>query len=237
MTSDAAPDPDVDSVLSRLRTLGSPENVAGMRRYGIGGQRAFGVRASDIRAVARSLGRRDRLAEALWQTGWREARLVAAMIADPYRFPLDRMEAWVRDLDSWDVCDGVCNELFRRTPAAWARAVAWSRESPTFVRRAGFVLMAQLAVHDRQASDDRFLALLPDIERGACDERDMVVKGTSWALRQIGKRNRRLHAAAVDCGLRLQTAGCRRSRRVASDALRELRSEPVLRRLDGRRPA
>lgn len=220
----------VDAVLDRLEKLGSPADVEGMRRYGIGGRLAFGVRAPALRTLAREIGLDNELAVGLWTSGWREARIIAAMIADPGHLTGERMDSWAADFDSWDVCDGVCNELFRRSQLAWPKAVEWSRREPTFVRRAGYVLMAQLAVHDKTADDPRFLALLPELERGAVDDRRMVAKGVNWALRQIGKRSEDLRIAAIECAVTIQSLGEGRCRWIASDALRELRSDAVIRR-------
>lgn len=231
MTSDPGTDVAVEQVLAQLRRLGSPQNVEGMKRYGVGGVKAFGVRAPDIRALARTIGLDDRLAADLWESGWREARLIGAMIADPLRTTPDRMDAWIESVDSWDVCDGVCNLLFRRTPHAWSKATEWARRIPTYVKRGGFVMMAQLAVHERSASDERFLALLPELERGALDPRPMVAKGVNWALRQIGKRSEELRLAAIDRSHRINRLDGARSRWIASDALRELQSDAVIRRI------
>jgi len=225
-------DPDVEEIIDRLRLLGSPENVEGMKRYGVGGARAFGVTAPDMRMLARRVGTDHQLALRLWSTGWREARLVAAMIADPTAVTSALMESWVLDFDSWDVCDGVCNELFRRTAFAWSKSLEWSRSEEIFVKRAGFVLMAQLAVHDKTASNERFLELLAVIERRADEERPMVAKGINWALRQIGKRNGSLRLEALACAERIRARPEGRARWIGSDAVRELSSPAVMRRTE-----
>lgn len=235
MSSDDPLDLEVAETLARLRALGSPENVEGMKRYGVGSTRAFGVRAPEMRAVAREIGKHHELAIRLWATGWREARLVAAMISEPSLASETQMGSWAREFDSWDVCDGVCQEFFRRTPFAWSVAVEWSGAEETFVKRAGFVLMAQLAVHDKASGNDRFLKLLPCLERESGDPRPMVAKGINWALRQIGKRDRVLRLAAIACAKRIQARSGGRARWIASDAIRELESPAVVQRTDARR--
>jgi len=165
-----------------------------------------------------------------------EARVLAAMVAEPDRFGRRRAESWVRDLDSWDICDGFCSFLMRRTPFAWDAAVEWSARSEEFVKRAGFALMAALAVHDRAATDERFLALLAVIEREAGDRRNYVRKGVNWALRQIGKRNMALNAAAIETARRI-AAGPRGTTWIGTDALRELTSEEIQERLRRRTAA
>jgi 3-methyladenine DNA glycosylase AlkD len=217
--------PQVDEVLQIIRSLGTPENVAGMARFGINTQNAFGVGVTVLRGVAKKIGRDHDLALKLWDNGSREARIVASLIADPAAVTRVQMERWVRDLDSWDVCDGCCMDLFRKTPFAWDKALQWSARKPEFVKRAGFALMATLAVHDKSAANGKFLALLPAIERESSDGRNFVKKAVNWALRQIGKRNPVLRKAALRTAARLAKSETRSARWIGKDALRELITE------------
>jgi 3-methyladenine DNA glycosylase AlkD len=214
--------------------MGLRRNVEGMARFGICGVRTFGVSTPDLRRLAREMGKNHRLAIALWKTGIHEARHLAAMIAEKNKVTPAQMERWARDFQTWDIVDGCCCHLFVHTPHAWRKATEWGRRDEEFVRRAGFALMAYLAVHDKAASDERFLSLLPLIERQAHDERNFVRKAVNWALRQIGKRNRRLHRAAIACARRIAKQETRAARWVAADALRELQSAAVQRRLRGK---
>jgi 3-methyladenine DNA glycosylase AlkD len=225
----------VERVVSELRAVADPSQLDGMARFGIRTDRALGgVGLPRMRALAKRVGRRHDLALGLWDTGIDEARLVATMVDDPTSVTEDQMEAWVADLDSWDLCDGLCGNLFDRTPYAYAKAVEWSARQEEFVKRAGFAMMAELAVHDKTAPDESFAALLPVIEREAPDRRNFVRKAVNWALREIGKRNLALNEAAVATARRILQQGPRAARWVASDALRELTGEPVQRRLRDR---
>ncbi len=225
-------------MLAELQSHGDPRNVEGMARYGIRSACAYGVPAPIVQRLARNLGTNHALADRLWRTGVLEARAVAALIDDPRLVTSDQMERWVADFDSWSVCDHVCGKLFDRTPLAWRKVRAWARRKDEFVRRAAFALIAWLSVHDKLAADERFLACLPLVEAAAGDERNMVKKAVNWALRQIGKRNVRLNRAAIASAERIQRkARAGRpgtgsaARWIASDALRELRSPAVQRRL------
>lgn len=203
-----------------------------MARFGINPERALGVRIPDIRHLAKELGTDHSLALALWRTEVHEARILASMVADPERVTERQMESWVRGIDSWDVCDQVCGNLFDRTPFAPAKAVEWAGREQEFVKRAGFAIMAWRAVHDRAADDREFLELLPVIEREAGDPRNFVKKAVSWALRQIGKRSRPLNRAAAAVAKRLAEGGeSPAARWVGRDALRELNSDAVRARL------
>jgi 3-methyladenine DNA glycosylase AlkD len=221
----------VDEALARLQALADPEARAGMARFGIETGKALGISVPALRALAREIGRDHALAEELWASGVHEARILAALVGEPERVTETEMERWALEIDSWDVCDGVCSTLWDRTPFAYAKAAEWSAREEEFVKRAGFALMAALAVHDRRAPDGRFLAMLPLIERESHDERNFVKKAVNWALRQIGKRNRELNAAAIAAGERIRAQGSRAARWIAADALRELRSEKVRARL------
>jgi 3-methyladenine DNA glycosylase AlkD len=220
-----------DEVRQRLRELGDPKNVAGMARYGITPEKAYGVRVPDLRRLGREIGIDRRLARELWKAGSREERILASLIEDPAAVTESQMERWAKAFSYWEICDAVCMNVFQNTPFAWDKALEWSRREEEFVKRAGFVLMARLAVADKKAGDERFEPFLPAIVEGATDTRNQVKKGVSWALRQIGKRNRRLNRAAIRAAESIRRAGIGGSRWVAGDALRELRSAAVQERL------
>lgn len=214
-------------VVEELRALGDPAGREGMARVGINPEQALGIRIPQLRAVARRIGRDHAMAAGLWASEIHEARILAAFVDDPAQVTPVQMEAWAADFDSWDVCDQACSVLFARTPYAYEKAAAWSEREEEFVKRAGFALMAALAVHDKRAPDEKLAAFLPMIEREAGDRRNFVRKAVNWALRQIGKRNASLHARAVETAERILERGPRSARWVASDALRELRSDAV----------
>jgi 3-methyladenine DNA glycosylase AlkD len=216
-----------------MRELGNPRNVAGMARFGVrvSPKNAFGLSAPDLKKLAREIGKNHALALALWRTRNHDARHIAHMIADPRKFTEAHAERWARDFDSWDIVDGACLYLLIYTPYAWKKAREWPRREAEFVRRAGFTLMACLAVHDKEAADAEFLRLLPIIERYSDDDRNFVRKAVNWALRQIGKRNSVLNRAAIACAKRIRERDTRSARWIAADALRELASPAVQRRL------
>src|SRR5438132_12682856 len=165
--------------------MGDPKAVEGMARFGIQSSRSFGVSVPKLRALAREVGRDHQLALKLWETGLHDARLLASMVDEPEQVTIDQMDRWVRDFDSWDVVDGSCGNLFDKTPFAVAKAREWCEREEEFVRRAGFVLMAELAVHDKHAKDKLFLHCLSLILAGSSDKRNFAKNASSWAVRQI----------------------------------------------------
>ena len=210
-------------VLRSLERKGTKRHRDEMRtRYGIIAPKAFGVPMAAMQQIGRGLGRDHALAGALWDTGWYEARMVASFIDDPALVTPAQMDRWVRDMDNWGICDTVCFFLFDRSPHAWRKVEQWSRSPHEFVKRTAFVLLACLALHDKQAADDRFIRLLPLIERGATDERNFVKKGVSWALRAIGRRNPPLDESATETAQRLAASSNPAARWIGKDALRDL---------------
>jgi 3-methyladenine DNA glycosylase AlkD len=221
----------VSEVLETLHSLSNPEAVSSMARFGIKTDKAFGVSVPALRKLARSIGKDHHLAQDLWDSRLHEARELATMIADPKQVTEDSMERWVKDIDSWDVCDHCCGNLWDKTPFAYRKARDWSRRPEEFVKRASFSLMAALAVHDKAANDDAFIKFLPIIKRESIDERNFVKKAVNWALRQIGKRNRNLNRQAIETAREIQKLDSKPARWIAADALRELTNEKVQSRI------
>jgi len=221
----------LEEALDRIKSMARPDQLDGMARYGMAVERRLGVSVPELRSLAKELGRDHELALELWGTGIAEARLVAGMIGDPGKLTEAQMEEWVTGIDSWDVCDQVCMNLFEKVPLAWKKIIDWSEREEEFVKRAAFALIACLAWHDKKATDERFIELLPVIVRGATDERNFVKKAVNWALRNIGKRNSNLNRAAIETAGGIQQIDSRAARWIAADTIRELESEAVRKRL------
>jgi 3-methyladenine DNA glycosylase AlkD len=222
----------VQEVLKKLKARARPDQLKGMARYGMTVERRLGVSVPDMRKIAKESGKDHELAIDLWKTGISEAEIVAAMIDEPEKLSGAQMEGWVKDIDSWDVCDQVCMNLFEKTPLAWKKILDWSGREEEFVKRTAFALIACLAWHDKDAEDERFIKLFTVIKRGATDERDLVKKAVGWALRNIGKRNRNLNKAAIKAAKEILCIDSKAARWIASDAIRELESKAVQRRLE-----
>jgi 3-methyladenine DNA glycosylase AlkD len=219
-----------DQVLARLRTLADPSRLAGMARYGMATEHALGVTVAELRVLAEELGRDHALAGELWDAGLHEARILASLVDEPALVDAAQFERWAAGFDSWDLCDQVCQNLFRYSAPAWAKAAEWTGRPEPLVKRAGFTLMAGLAVADKRADDARFAALLEPLAAGADDDRPLVRKGASWALRAIGKRSPALNRRAIRTAEELRSRGGA-ARWVGTEGLRELRSPAVHERL------
>jgi 3-methyladenine DNA glycosylase AlkD len=224
---------ELDTILNYLKSVANPENVRGMAKFGINPENTLGIPVPVLRGLAKQYRKNHALAQELWGSGYHEARLMAAFVDDFEQVTEAQMENWVRDFNSWDVCDQVCSNLFDRTPWAYQKALEWSRQEEEFVRRAGFVMVACLAVHDKKAPDEKFIQFLPAIVEQAGDERNFVKKAINWALRQIGKRNIYLHAQALGLASDLANADNKTTRWIGRDALRELTSEKVRNKISG----
>lgn len=219
------------NILDQLKSKANPKNVDGMAKFGMAVDKRLGVSVPAMRRIAKLTGKDHQLAIELWKTGFAEARIVASMVAVPEELTAKVMDAWVKGFNSWDVCDQVCMNLFEKTPLVRQQIFEWAARDEEFVQRAAFASIACLAWHDKTAEDQAFIAFLPVIERGSTDERNFVKKAVNWALRNIGKRNRRLNRAAIKTAKEIQRLDSKAARWIAADALRELKSEAVRTRL------
>jgi len=223
---------DYNEVLARLQAWANPQAASSAARGGIRPKTTlYGVPVPELRKLSKQIRRNHALALQLWESGIHEARLLATMIADPKQVTDAQMDTWAADFDSWDICDQCCGNLFDQTPFAYAKAIEWSSREEEFVKRAGFALMAYLALHDKRADDSQFLPFFPVIQREATDGRNFVKKAVDWALRNIGKRNLHLNKLAIETAQALQQSEDKIARWVGSTAFRELTSEAVQQRL------
>jgi 3-methyladenine DNA glycosylase AlkD len=223
-----------DEVIARLKTEANPANVAGMARYGISTTDTLGISIYTLRRMAKEIKKDHGLALRLWDSGIHEARILASFIDEPEKVTEDQLEKWVRDFDSWDVCDQV-SELISKTPYVVAKIHQWADRNEEFVRRTAFSLIAEIAWHDKKLDDGEFEQFFVIIKSAATDERNYVRKAVNWALRNIGKRNRALNRRAVEVAREIQKIDSKAARWIAADALRELTGEAVQRRIAGKK--
>ena len=221
----------IADIVSELRRMADPAVVQGLSRFGLPTETALGITAPKLRALAKRIGKNQALSLKLWTTDIHEARVLAALVGDPEKVTKRQMARWAGDFDSWGVCDACCGVLFVQTPHAMEMAFRWCRDKREYVKRAGFVLMASMAVHQKFLDDREFVPMLRAIREQSADGRGFVKKAVNWALRQIGKRNHHLNILAIETAARIQSIDSPAARWVASDALRELRSDAVQRRL------
>ncbi len=221
----------VNEIINKLEEKARPDQLAGMQRYGITIEKRLGLSMPDLRQMAKEIGKNHTLGLELWQTGIVEARILAGMVAEPDKLTEDEMESWVKDINSWDVCDQVCMNLFEKSPLVKKKIRDWSQRDEEFVKRTAFSLIACLAWHDKKADDAQFHPMLEIIKQGATDERNFVKKAVNWALRNIGKRDASLNQAALKTAQEIQQLDSKAARWIAADAIRELESEAVQTRL------
>jgi len=218
-------------VLERLKAKANPGNLQGMARFGMAINKRLGISVPVMRQIAKQAGKNHQVALKLWRTGYAEARIVASMVAVPEQLTEPQTESWVREIDSWDVCDQLCMNLLWKAPFAREKVNAWAAREEEFVKRAAYALIACLAWHDKTATDEDFIRFLTIIKRGATDERNFVKKAVNWALRGIGKRSVKLNKAAMKTAKEIEGIDSKAARWIAADALRELKGDAVQKRL------
>jgi len=225
-----ADDAQYKNILKQLKSLSNPKAVAGMSRFGINPKNTYGISIPQLRKIAKEVGKNHNLAQRLWKSRIHEARILASYIDEPRKITEAQLEKWVNDFDSWDVCDQVCG-LFEETPYAFQKAIEWSSRREEFVKRAAFALIAGISVHDKKASDEQFEQFFPIIKQEATDDRNFVKKAVNWTLRNIGKRNKTLNKNAIEIAREIQRMDSKTAKWIASDALRELTSQAIQKRL------
>ena len=221
----------VDDVVTWIKSQSDPEALKGQSRFGITAQNNYGVSINKLRPFAKKIGKDHKLALELWKTKIHEARLLATMIDEPEKVMDNQIEKWVKDFNSWDICDQCCSNLFDKTEFAYKKVFEWSKSKEEFVKRAGFVLMATLSVHDKKTGNKEFEKFIPVIRRESKDERNYVRKAVNWALRQIGKRNASLNKKAIEAAKQIYKSESKTAKWIATDALKELTSQQVLSRI------
>ena len=218
-------------IILKLKSLSNPKAVEGMAKYGITPEHAYGVSIPNLRKIAKEISRNHEIALQLWNTNTRETRILASMIAESKMVTKKQMEEWVKEFDYWEICDQCCMNLFEKTRFAYQKAIEWSSRKEEFIKRAGFVLMARLAVSDKNADNVKFEEFFSLIKKGSVDNRNFVKKAVNWALRQIGKRNLTLNKKAIEIAKEIQEMNSKSARWIASDALRKLTSDAIQKRL------
>jgi len=225
----------VKEVVAHLKSISTPAHLQGMQRFGIDSTHALGVTIPQLRSVAKKIKINHTLALELWQTGVHEARILASMIDDPAQVTAKQIDSWVKDFNSWDLCDQVCGNLFDRTTHVTDKVKKFSTSKHEYVKRAAFTIMAEYAVHNKTAPDKVFIAWLKIIEREAGDDRNFVAKAVNWALRGIGKRNKALNVEALKIAKNILAQNTKTAKWVATNAIKELESEAVQKKLSGKK--
>lgn len=219
-----------EEVIARLKAEANPENVAGMARYGISSTNTLGISIPNLRKLAKEIKKDHRLALKLWDSGIHEARLLAGFIEEPEKVTEAQLERWVKDFDSWDIVDQA-SEFISKTPFVLKKIDEWAGSEAEYVKRAAFSLIAEIAWYDKKFGDEEFERFFVLIKAAATDERNYVKKAVNWALRNIGKRNRALNRRAIQVAEDIKMLDSKAARWIAADALRELTSEAVQKRI------
>ena len=223
--------PTAEEILTKLKAKARPDQLSGMARYGMKTEHRLGVQIPEIRRIAKETGKNHQLALELWKTGIAEARILAGMVDEPEKVTEQQMDDWVEDVDSWDIGDQTCMNLFEKSPLAWKKIAEWSQRPEEFVKRTAYGLLACLAWHSKTATDTQFTQFFPVIAHGAQDERSSIKKAVSWALRNIGKRNQNLNKESIKLAEEIRKSNTKPTKWISSDATRELQSQPIQNRL------
>jgi 3-methyladenine DNA glycosylase AlkD len=219
------------SIIRELKKNSNSKSLKGMAKFGINTEKAFGLNMPFLREIAKKHKKNHQLALDLWNTKFHEARILASLVDDPKLVTDEQVEAWILEFNSWDLCDQCCANLFEDTSFAYEKALEWSKRNEEFVKRAGFVMMARLAISDKKADDAKFDPFLQRVLEESMDERNFVKKAVNWALRQTGKRSMNMNKAAILVAKKMLKLNSKAAKWIANDALRELTNSNTIRRI------
>ncbi len=223
-----------EKIVDKIKSNKNTKNIEGMKRFAITGKEVYGVPMPELRKIAKEAGKNHKLALKLWDSGIYEGRILACMIEDPKKITKKQADKWVGEFDSWAICDCCCGDLIDKTDFAYKKVKEWAKSDKEFVRRAAFATIAWLAVHDKKAGDKKLEQFLPLIKKYSTDERNFVKKAVNWSLRQIGKRNKKLNKKAIKLAEEMERNENKTARWIAKDALRELKSEKIKKRIENK---
>jgi len=221
-----------NTILTTLYSKSNPKNVEGMARFGIRPKtKVFGIPIPEIRKIAKTVGKNHDLALKLFDSGIHEARILAGLVADSEKLTDQQIEKWIKTFDSWDVVDQTCMNLFDKSKIAVKKIPEFAKREAEFEKRVAFALMAALASHDKKMTDKDFIKFFPLIKKASTDERNFVIKAVNWALRGIGKRNKKLNKEAIKLAKEIKKINSKSAQWIAKDAIRELTNNKVKSRL------
>ncbi len=218
-------------ILTILKSKQSKDNMAGMSRFGINVENAYGVTVKIIKEIAKTLPKNHQLADELWNSGIHEARILSSLVDENDKLTEEDLERKVLDFDSWDVCDLTCNNLFVYTSFCEKKIFEWVEREEEFVKRAGFVLIACAAVHRKDWENEKFVSFLPLVEKHLDDERNFVKKAVNWALRGVGKKNLVLNQICLDFINGLSYVSSKSGKWIVNDARKELVNPKIIMRI------
>ena len=218
---------EYEEIIKKFESLRNEENIRGQERFGIKSSKSYGIRMPEIRKIAKEVGHNHNIAVQLWNQGYHESKILAFMVEEKDKFTEEQLDSWIKDFDSWDVVDQACINFLRHVDFAINKIPEWAESDEEFIKRTAFSLIAVLAVHEKEESDDYFRKYYPLIKDASCDNRNFVKKSVNWAIRQIGKRNLVLNREAIDLSNEILENNCKASRWIGKNALKELQSEKV----------
>jgi|WetSurMetagenome_2_1015567.scaffolds.fasta_scaffold507220_1 3-methyladenine DNA glycosylase AlkD len=209
-------------IINQLKIIGDPQVADYKYKHGSLAKNSYGIMVKDLRKMAKEIGRNHSLALQLFKSNIHEAKKLACMIDVPEKVSESQMERWIKEFDSWDICDCCCSSLFVKTKYAYKKAIEWSDRKEEYEKRAAFTLMAHLVFHDKTRGDKEFEQFFPIIIRESTDERNFVKKAINWSLRQIGKRNKNLNIKAIEIAKEIHKINSESARWISNNALNEL---------------
>lgn len=183
------------TAMAKLKAAGSAQTRKTYARHGIKGE-IFGVSYAALYALQKQIQVDHALALELWATGNHDARVLAAMVADPAQIDNELAEAWVKAIDNLALA-GAVNGPIRKSKLAVRKAAKWTKSKDEWIASAGWHIVAGLALYEPELSEDYFAAYLSEIETSIHTRPNYSRYAMNNALIAIGARSPELTKLAL----------------------------------------
>jgi len=212
----------IELILQELYEYSDDKRKSNLVKLGIPKESSLGVSTGDIRKIAKKYKKNEELAKELWESKIHDAKLLAVLLLNPKQATVEKIEYYMKEIYSWDLCDHFCKNYLLKTKNYSEYIDKWVNNSQTYYKRAGFMLIASQVVKDKNISEIELEKYLHYIIEYSCDDRIHVYKAISWALRELGKVNGNSQEKAIIVAYDLCEDDDKIRRKVGKMSLKEL---------------
>ncbi|EEM16689.1 MULTISPECIES: DNA alkylation repair protein [Bacillus] len=185
----------LEEVMHQLEECGTEQNRKTYRNHGAK-EPLFGVSFANLKQLKKKIKKDHELAMSLWETKNMDAMTLATMIVDPKKFTSGQLDEWVQEVDYYCLMD-VLMSAVSSSPIAIEKLKKWTASQDEWIGRAGWSLLAHVAIKDKSLEDEFFLPFLKEIKAHIHTEKNRKKEAMNSALIAIGIRNDELEQKAI----------------------------------------
>lgn len=211
---------EIEEIVTSLKEQASEKYKNNVIKLGIPAENTIGVATTDLRKMARQLPKDSDFLLELWDTGFHECKILTVLALKPKDVTEEMIDKLMSEIVSWDLCDLFCkNILIKKAFDQYIQR--WIGDDRLYYKRAAFTLIASTSVHAK-LSEKEIQKYLQLIQIQSKDERLLVKKSVSWALRELGKTNEIAKELSILTAEQLIASENKAQQWIGKDALKEL---------------